>query len=69
MNYQEQETVPCRTCGDATPMLGTQLCNSCYDLRNGGRALSARARRLTAENVQLRARVRELEEQIVRGGG
>jgi len=32
--YKGQETVPCIICGEPTPMLGTQLCNRCWELKN-----------------------------------
>lgn len=28
----EQETVPCRFCRIPTPMLGTTLCDGCYEI-------------------------------------
>lgn len=44
MKAREDETVPCRTCGEDTRMTGTQLCDWCYEtetrlagyLRRGG---------------------------------
>lgn len=27
-----REYIPCRICGDPTPMLGTKLCNGCYEV-------------------------------------
>lgn len=26
------ETVACKLCGEPTPMLGTKMCNSCWEL-------------------------------------
>ena len=28
----EQKTVPCRICSTLTPMLGTKLCDRCWEL-------------------------------------
>lgn len=30
----EKETVPCRLCGVDTPMIGTRLCNRCWELES-----------------------------------
>jgi hypothetical protein len=27
-----RETVPCKFCGDPTPMLGTKLCDGCWEV-------------------------------------
>jgi hypothetical protein len=56
-----QNTVPCKRCGDETRMLGTKLCDNCWELESRLAGLWARARHLTAENARLRERVRELE--------
>ena len=29
-----EETVPCKTCGEATPMTGTKRCNGCWEVEN-----------------------------------
>ena len=29
---RKKETVPCKTCGKPTPMLGTKLCDSCWEV-------------------------------------
>lgn len=28
----QEETIPCRICSEPTPMLGTKLCNRCWEL-------------------------------------
>lgn len=50
------DTIPCRLCGFSTPMLGTQLCNTCWELEHRIFANPVLARRiLTAfEHDQLR---------------
>jgi hypothetical protein len=30
----ERETIPCRLCATPTPMLGTELCDRCWELEN-----------------------------------
>lgn len=30
----EAETIPCRICGEKTPMLGTKLCDRCWELES-----------------------------------
>ena len=34
INPKIQETVPCKWCGEPTPMLGTKECDRCYELRS-----------------------------------
>jgi hypothetical protein len=29
--YDEKDYVPCKICGRPTPMLGTKLCNGCWE--------------------------------------
>jgi len=29
---EERETIPCKTCGKPTPMLGTKLCDPCWEV-------------------------------------
>lgn len=29
----EKETIPCTTCGTPTTMLGTKLCNNCWEVQ------------------------------------
>ena len=32
MKYTPPPTTPCRICGESTEMLGTRLCNRCWEL-------------------------------------
>lgn len=38
----ELETVDCAICGDKTTMLGTQLCDGCWELRSAFNRLRSR---------------------------
>ncbi len=29
---KKEKTIPCKTCGLPTPMLGTKLCDGCYEV-------------------------------------
>lgn len=40
------ETVPCKWCGEQTPMIGTQECNSCWELSRRIEAHPEIARRM-----------------------
>lgn len=31
---EEREMILCKTCGDLTPMLGTKLCNGCWEVES-----------------------------------
>lgn len=31
-DYKKLPTVPCKWCGTETPMLGTKMCNNCWEL-------------------------------------
>lgn len=33
--YKPVETVPCKYCGEPTKMLGTKLCDWCWELERG----------------------------------
>lgn len=45
----DQETVPCRICGNQTPMTGTKLCDRCWELKKRIHADPAIAERILLE--------------------
>jgi rubrerythrin len=56
------ETVPCTTCGTPTRMLGTKLCDPCWELRRLEPQLEEIIARTRRETLDLAARLVELNE-------
>lgn len=48
-----RETVPCKTCGTPTPMLGTKLCDNCFEVEGRLKRYleSARGREIVRQQV------------------
>lgn len=42
-------TIPCKLCGRLTPMLGTRLCNPCWELKHRVLANPELAKKIIAE--------------------
>ena len=38
--YKEDETIPCTTCQTPTRMLGTKLCDRCWEFRRAARTMT-----------------------------
>jgi len=44
--YYDSETVPCKWCGEPTRMLGTKMCDRCWELDSRIRNDKALARKI-----------------------
>lgn len=49
MRDYEEPTVPCRICSKPTPMLGTKLCDRCWQLESAIRHSPALAEKILKE--------------------
>ena len=59
MPNPEYYTVPCKRCGRPTPMIGTRLCNGCWELQTRIKSQPELAMQILRELGYLSAKVEE----------